>query len=93
MSELQDWAGKAIHPLGMELLQFRQLNGCETFSLIRFETTQYPVWFKAVGEPNLREYEISLALARLFPDYVPTIIATRPEWHGWLMADSGGGFK
>jgi hypothetical protein len=90
MSELQDWAGKAIHPLGMELLQFRQLNGCETFSLTRFETTQYPVWFKAVGEPNLREYEISLALARLFPSYVPTIIATRPEWHGWLMADSGG---
>lgn len=90
MSELQSWAGKAIHPLGMELLGFRQLNGCETFSLIRFETTQYPVWFKAVGEPNLHEYKISLGLAHLFPNYVPSIIATRPEWHGWLMTDSGG---
>ncbi len=90
MRELQDWVGSIIRPLGMELRSFKQLNGCETFSLIRFATTQQPVWFKAVGEPNLHEYGISIALARLLSKYVPSILATKPEWHGWLMTDGAG---
>jgi hypothetical protein len=90
MNNLKDWVGGRIAPLGMKIEGFQQLNGCETFSLTRFSTTQYPVWFKAVGEPNLHEYGISQALARLLPDYVPAIIAAKPEWHGWLMADAGG---
>jgi hypothetical protein len=90
MRELQDWAGSIIRPMGMELKGFTQLNGCETFSLVRFATTQQPVWFKAVGEPNLHEYGISLALARLLPRFVPTILGTKPGWHGWLMSDGGG---
>lgn len=90
LSQLKDWVTTVIGPLDMELKDFEQLNGCETFSLIRFETTQYPVWFKAVGEPNLHEFGISQALARRLPGYVPEIIATKPEWHGWLMADAGG---
>ncbi len=90
MRELQDWVGSIIRPMGMELKSFKQLNGCEAFSLIRFATAQQPVWFKAVGEPNLHEYRISQALARLLPDFVPTILGIRPEWHGWLMSDGGG---
>jgi hypothetical protein len=42
------------------------------------------VWFKAVGEPNLREFPISVTLSSLFPGFVPTVIATRPIWNGWL---------
>jgi hypothetical protein len=90
MRELQDWVGSIVRPLGMELRGFKQLNACETFSLIRFATTEQPVWFKAVGEPNLHEYGISLALARLLPRFVPTILGTKPAWHGWLMCDGGG---
>jgi hypothetical protein len=89
MRELQEWAGSIVRPLGMELRSFKQLNASETFSLIRFATTQQSVWFKAVGEPNLHEYGISLALARLLPHFVPTILGTKPEWHGWLMSDGG----
>jgi hypothetical protein len=89
MRELQDWVGSIVRPRGVQLKGFKQLNGCETFSLIRFATTQQPVWFKAVGEPNLHEYGISLALARLLPRFVPTILGTKPEWHGWLMSDGG----
>jgi hypothetical protein len=89
MRELQDWADSIVRPLGMELKGFKQLNGCETFSLIRFATTQKPVWFKAVGEPNLHEYGISLTLVRLLPRFVPTILGTKPAWHGWLMSDGG----
>jgi hypothetical protein len=90
MRELQDWVGSITRPLGWELKDFKQLNGCETFSLIRFATSQQPVWFKAVGEPNLHEYRISQALARLLPDFVPTILGTKPEWNGWLMCDGCG---
>jgi len=88
--ELEDWIRDVVGARGIQLKSFEQLNGCETFSLIRVTTTQHPVWFKAVGEPNLHEYGISLALARLLPNYVPSILATKPKWHGWLMADGGG---
>ena len=74
----------------MELKDFHQLNGCETFSLIRFDTTKRPVWFKAVGKPNLHEFPIAVALGELFPEYVPSLLATQPACHGWLMADAGG---
>src|SRR6266481_2424904 len=88
--ELRHWVDSVIGSLGMELKGFEQVNGCETFSLIRFSTTQQPVWFKAVGEPNLHEYGIAIALARLLSEYVPSLLAIKPEWHGWLMADGGG---
>lgn len=90
MRELEDWMRDVLGPCSSEVKGFEQLNGCETFSLIRFTTTKQPVWFKAVGEPNLHEYAISLALGRLLPNYVPSILATKPEWHGWLMSDGGG---
>ncbi len=90
LGNLQDWVRTAIRPLGMELKGFQQLNGCATFSLIRFETTQLPVWFKAVGKPNLHEFPITVALTELFPKYLPSLFAARPASHGWLMADAGG---
>src|SRR6266404_8376412 len=90
LSNLQDWVRTVIRPLGMELKDFRQLNGCETFALIRFDTTQQPVWFKAVGKPNEHEFPITAALAELFQEYMPSLLATRPACHGWLMADAGG---
>jgi hypothetical protein len=31
-----------------------------------------------------------LALAELFPQYVPPLLATQPACHGWLMPDAGG---
>ncbi|MCI0719452.1 MAG: aminoglycoside phosphotransferase family protein, partial [Acidobacteria bacterium] len=90
LSHLQDWVRTVIRPLGTELNDFQQLNGSETFSLIRFDTTHQPVWFKAVGKPNLHEFPITLALAELFPEYMPSLLDTQPTCHGWLMADAGG---
>ncbi len=86
---LQQWVRATVLPLGIELTDFQQLNGSETFSLARIETTKKPLWFKAVGEPNLREFPITLKLFSLFPDYVPKILASDPLLNGWLM-ESGG---
>jgi hypothetical protein len=91
MEELFAWVQREIEPYGLCLTgNLRQLNASTTFSLVRLETNGQAVWFKAVGEPNLREFSISIALARLFPGYVPTVIATRPAWNGWLTMEFAG---
>jgi len=66
----------------MELKDFEQLNGCET-SRSSFRDNTPSVWFKAVGKPNLHEFPITVALAELFPEYLPSLLATRPACNGW----------
>lgn len=90
-TDLQQWVQEGIGRHGLHLNgRFRQLNACPTFSLIRFETDGPAVWFKAVGAPNQREYPLTLVLARLFSRFLPQIIATRPEWNGWLAREAEG---
>jgi hypothetical protein len=89
--DLQRWVQKEIGTFSLHLNgKFRQLTASPSFSLIRFETNGPAVWFKAVGAPNHREYPLTLALARLFPSSLPEIIATRPEWNGWLAREVEG---
>ena len=89
--ELCEWIGAVIAPRGLHLNgNFRQLNASPTFSLIRFETNGPAAWFKAVGDPNEREFPITLTVARLFPQYAPEILSTFPEWYGWLMGEAEG---
>jgi Phosphotransferase enzyme family len=91
IEEFFSWAQRETEPYGLHLTgKFRQFNASPTFSLIRFETNGAAVWFKAVGEPNLREFSISIALAGLFPGFVPTVIATHPTWNGWLTTEFAG---
>jgi hypothetical protein len=89
--ELTEWVRDRIRPAGLVLNgRFTQLNASPTFSLVRFETNGPAVWFKAVGEPNLREYPITLALAQYFSSFVPCVIATREDWNGWLAFEAEG---
>lgn len=89
--DLRDWIESVIEPMGFHVKrEFHQLNASDSFSLIRFETDGPAVWFKAVGEPNQREFAITCALAQLFPGYIPQILATRPDWNGWLSRDAHG---
>lgn len=83
--ELFEWVHTQVAPLGMRLTgDFQQLNGGPTFSLIRMETNGPAVWFKATGKPNLHELPIIICLARLFPRYVPPILAVHSSWNAWL---------
>jgi hypothetical protein len=91
LRELQNWITQLIRPLGLELTDsFRQYNASPSFSLMRFETTGSAVWFKAVGEPNLREFPITLKLAELFPSFMPEIFGINSEWNGWLAREVKG---
>ncbi len=85
------WVEQETKPLGIRLLGgFRQLNASPTFALLRLETNGPSLWFKAVGEPNLREFPISVTLSQLFPDFVPAVVATHAKWHGWLTTEFPG---
>lgn len=86
---LRDWINGAVSSQGIELCEFAQLNGDETSSLVKFETRSKPVWFKATGGPNVREFSITLRLSRLFSTYLPRMLASDPLLNGWLM-ESGG---
>jgi len=69
---------------------FQQLNASSTFSLIRFETDKTPVWFKAVGTPNIQEFPVTLALARVCPAFLSKILASKTEWNAWLAEEAPG---
>lgn len=89
--ELCGWTGQAIAPRGIHLAgDFRQMNASPTFSLIRLETNGPALWFKAVGEPNQREFPITLQIAKNFPKYSPQLIASRADWNGWLSLEAKG---
>ncbi len=89
--ELVSWTQKQVNPYGLKLTgQFCQLNGDPSFSLVRLETTGPAVWFKAVGEPNRHEFPVTVMLARRFPSYLPSLIASKPSWNGWLTFEVAG---
>ena len=91
LTSVRGWAAEAIRPLGLELgPSFLQYNASPFFSLIRFETNGPAVWFKAVGEPNLREFPITLKLAELFPRFIAEIIASNGDWNAWLSREVNG---
>ena len=79
------WVQMTLNPLGQALNgSISQLNCGPRFSLMRFETNGPAVWFKATGPPNTHELSLTSCLARLFPDYVPKLLAVHPRWNGWL---------
>lgn len=69
----------------------RHFNAGIDFSLLWIHTDSGPnVWFKAVGEPNTREFAITVELARAFPACLPRIVCTMPDWNAWLAEDAEG---
>ena len=78
---VQDAVRRIPLTLSGNFLQFTAGPSC---SLIRFETNREAVWFKAVGEPNAREFPLTILLASRLQDYLPRILATQPHWNAWI---------
>jgi hypothetical protein len=69
----------------------RHINQGIDFCLLSLtDSAGHRLWFKAVGEPNTREYALTCELARRFPAYLPKILLTIPEWNGWVMEHAEG---
>ncbi len=87
------WLDKLLVKIGSDLDQcvwpfIRHVNQGIDFCLLSItEATGRKTWFKAVGEPNRREYPLTVELTRRFPSYLPTILVTIPEWNGWVTED------
>jgi hypothetical protein len=79
---VQDAARRIPLILNGQFLQFTAGTSC---SLIRFETNREAVWFKAVGEPNSREFPLTILLSSRLQNYLPQILATQPHWNAWIM--------
>jgi aminoglycoside phosphotransferase (APT) family kinase protein len=91
LTQLRRWTSEVIRRLGLELTDpLRQYNAGPCFNLIRFETNGPAVWFKAVGEPNQREFPITLNLSQQFPKYLPELLGARADWNGWLSLEAPG---
>lgn len=91
LDEVITWADHSLESRALRLTgNCSQYNMGPFFSLLRFETNGPHVWFKAVGEPNLREFSITTILAKLNSRYLPKLLSTRTDWHGWLMLDGNG---
>jgi hypothetical protein len=91
LGRLREWVQQQLGAHGLVLADGqRHVNSSPFFNLMRFETADdSAVWFKAVGEPNLREYPITVGLGRDYPRYFPKLLGTHTEWHGWLTAEAG----
>ena len=85
------WVAEQLQPLGVRLDgNFHQLQATASFALIRFATNRGAVWFKAVGDPNLRECSITRSLTARLPQYVPALLAEKADWNAWLVAEAQG---
>jgi hypothetical protein len=91
LAELLAWSQQQLGPLDLRLTgAFNQLNASPTFSLIRLETNDSAVWFKATGDPNRHELRVAACVARLFPGFVPEVLGIHSAWNAWLMPEVPG---
>lgn len=88
---ISTWVEEQLRPLGLRWDgKFRQLQASPSFALIEFQTNRGPVWFKAVGEPNLREFPVTRELANRFPRHSSVLLAKRSPWNAWLALEAEG---
>lgn len=89
--DLLAWISSVV-PAGRSFgsVQIEQLNASGTRTLVkvrRGESLAY--WFKAAAGSGDTEFAKTLLLSRSFPQFLPSTLAVRDEWGGWLMEDSG----
>ena len=73
-----------------DLNRLFQLNasGHTSLSRVQFGRESY-YWLKAIAPQVSSEYRFTVELARLFPQFIPRILACRDDWHALLMEDEG----
>jgi hypothetical protein len=80
---LLEWTAPFLD--GEPVLRARHWNGLETWCLLRVETANRALWFKAAGEPNEREARITYGLHLLGLPYLPKAFCYKREWRGVLL--------
>jgi len=85
------WVEEQLGPHGRRWDgNFRQFQASASFALVQFQTNRGAVWFKSVGEPNLREFPITAHLADRLPRHTPVLLASHSKWNAWLALEAEG---
>jgi hypothetical protein len=72
-----------------DIVSFSQLSGSDDTCLVRFDRPSKPLWYKAVGQSDPKEFAITAALSEWLPQYLPRILSFDSNLNAWLM-ESGG---
>lgn len=91
IDDAKKWIQEGLQSRFVEFTEnVRVLNASGRFALVRLGTLHPPAyWLKATGAPNAHEFVITTTLARLFPSYLPPLVAARADWNAWVMEDMG----
>lgn len=91
LKEAQAWIQNSVPDRRIEFSEdLQQYNAGGDFALVRLSTTDGDsYWLKATGEPNKHERALTVELSRLFPQYLPELIAVREDWNAWATKGAG----
>jgi hypothetical protein len=99
LDELREWYTPQLATLGLREINIKQWNGDPWFALFRIGVepvgeikpdSPAALWFKAVGEPNTREFAITNMLSKECPWWFSKVVAIKPEVNGWLAEEVSG---
>jgi len=91
IKELLDWVS-SVTPRNRfaRVNRIEQLNATAQCALLKIQYSNgLAYWFKAVAIPDDREFDLTLRLSELFPEFLPAIVGSRRDWQGWIMRDAG----
>jgi len=91
IDEVQEWIRASLPDQAIRFTEdVRHLNAGGAFVLLRLGTLDGPAyWVKATGAPNAHEFTVTVTLAKLFPHYLPLLVAARQDWNAWVMEEMG----
>jgi hypothetical protein len=91
LEEIVSWASAELESKRRRLSgRFLQLNASATSSLLRLETGNSAVWFKAAGPPNQRELAVAAFLGKYCSQFVPPLVAVHRKSRGWIAGEVPG---
>ncbi len=90
LDDAQAWVRHTVQDDDLRFDTIRQYTATGHFALVRFESSRGSIyWMKAVGVPNTHELQVTQAITRCCPRFVPPILAVRSDWNAWISVDSG----
>lgn len=90
LNEATTWIESNLGNGAGQVRDLEQYTAGGGFALFKVKTAAGRLyWFKAVGEPNLREFAVTKILAAACPDQLPALLAVNDDWNAWLMQDAG----
>lgn len=99
LDDLRAWYTPLLNDRHARECRIEQWNGDRVFQLFRIicdpleghsDTFPRSYWFKAVGQPNTREFAVIQKLTSECPSCFAPIVGTLPSVNGWLMEDIDG---